>query len=38
MHQKDQKNQKHQKQKDATKQKRKTLQAYSKGMVVPPHQ
>ena len=30
--------QKHQKHKDATKQKHKTLQANSKGMVVPPHQ
>ena len=33
-----QKHQKHQKHKDATKQKHKTLQANSKGMVVPPHQ
>ena len=33
-----QKHQKHQKHNDATKQKHKTLQANSKGMVVPPHQ
>ena len=33
-----QKHQKHQKHKDATKKKHKTLQANSKGMVVPPYQ
>ena len=38
MHQKYQKHQKHQNHKDTTKQKHKTLQSNSKGMVVPPHQ